>query len=280
MSASAKPRTFEMSLDIAAPVEDVWKALTEAKELTRWFPPEARVEPGVNGSVYLAWGEQAPFVWNCKITAWEPNRHVRWSEELHPGGDKSRAAVPVSMDFHLEGKGGSTVLRLVHSGFTTDSAWDAYFDGISHGWAFELRSLQHYAENHFGQDRRVVWVRTPVAENYAGDTARLIGEKGAVLRGRLEGLKAGDGYEVELVDGDDTLTLKGRVVRIGLPRIFAGTVDNLNNALFRYEVETCGGTGPHAWWWLATYGLPEKTFADVDRRFRAAVERACPAGVK
>lgn len=278
MGGASKPRAFEMSLDIAAPAEDVWKALTEARELTRWFPPEAKVESGLNGSVYLAWGKM--FEWKCAITAWEPNKHVRWSEQLHPGGDKTRAAVPIAMDFHIEGKGGRTVVRLVHSGFSMDQTWDAYFDGISQGWGFELRSLKHYLEKHRGRDRKVVWVRTPVGENYEEDTVRLIGDRGAVLRGQLSGLKEGDAYRLETVGGDNKVTLEGRVVRIKWPRLFAGTATNLKDALFRYEVETCGGTGPHAWWWLATYGLAENTFSDIERRIRTAVEGASPAGVK
>jgi uncharacterized protein YndB with AHSA1/START domain len=30
-------------------VDEVWKALTEPKELVKWFPLDARVRPGVAG---------------------------------------------------------------------------------------------------------------------------------------------------------------------------------------------------------------------------------------
>jgi len=50
-------RAFQMSLEIDASPEDVWRALTEAGELVRWFPVEARVTPGAGGTMAWSWGE-------------------------------------------------------------------------------------------------------------------------------------------------------------------------------------------------------------------------------
>jgi len=41
------PRSFTMSLDIDATPEEVWRALTDAGALVRWFPLQARVTPGL-----------------------------------------------------------------------------------------------------------------------------------------------------------------------------------------------------------------------------------------
>jgi uncharacterized protein YndB with AHSA1/START domain len=38
-----------MSIDINATPENVWRALTGAGELMRWFPLQARVTPGTGG---------------------------------------------------------------------------------------------------------------------------------------------------------------------------------------------------------------------------------------
>ena len=51
----AKTRSFSMSIDINATPEDVWRALTDAGELMRWFPLQARVTPGKGGSVFWGW---------------------------------------------------------------------------------------------------------------------------------------------------------------------------------------------------------------------------------
>lgn len=50
-------RTFSMSLDVSATPEDVWRALTDAGELVRWFPLQARVTPGKGGTVFWGWDE-------------------------------------------------------------------------------------------------------------------------------------------------------------------------------------------------------------------------------
>jgi uncharacterized protein YndB with AHSA1/START domain len=36
-------RRIEKDIEIAAPMDEVWKALTEPKELVKWFPLGARV---------------------------------------------------------------------------------------------------------------------------------------------------------------------------------------------------------------------------------------------
>ena len=65
---------------VAAPPDVVWKALTDARELTQWFPLEARVTPGVGGSIWISWGEGASG--EAPITAWEPGRRFEWTETL------------------------------------------------------------------------------------------------------------------------------------------------------------------------------------------------------
>jgi len=53
-TTDTKTRSFSMSIDINATPEDVWRALTDAGELMRWLPLQARVTPGKGGSVF--WG--------------------------------------------------------------------------------------------------------------------------------------------------------------------------------------------------------------------------------
>ena len=50
-------RSIEKAVTIDAAPDAVWKALTDAEEITRWFAPDARVTPGQGGKVWLSWGE-------------------------------------------------------------------------------------------------------------------------------------------------------------------------------------------------------------------------------
>src|SRR5262245_5663173 len=69
-------RSQQHEVEIDAPLEVVWKAITEADEITRWFCEEARVTPGVGGSVWHSWGDgqSGP---GSVIEAWEPNKRFR-----------------------------------------------------------------------------------------------------------------------------------------------------------------------------------------------------------
>ena len=72
----SEERKHVLDIDIAAPRDLVWKAITEGAEIMKWFAPEARVEPGVGGSILLSWGPgmegKAP------ITIWEPGQRFGW----------------------------------------------------------------------------------------------------------------------------------------------------------------------------------------------------------
>ena len=117
-------RGHEHTLEIEATQEEVWKAITEAEELVRWFPLGAETKPGPDGEILYRWGE---LVGRCRILAWDPPRHLKtgWMEApeagqtpVFPTGTTPETArAQVVVDWFLEGHGGKTQLRLVHSGF-------------------------------------------------------------------------------------------------------------------------------------------------------------------
>lgn len=158
-------RAVEGKIEINAPIEKVWKALTDAEELTRWFPLDAKVTPGKGGTIYVSWGP--PYEGTNEIFIWEENRRLKladkWSEHSH--GEEvqeieSGRPAQVAMDFQLEKAGNKTILRVVHSGFGMSGDWEDEFDATNRGWKFELNSLKHYLENHEGERRLVIWART------------------------------------------------------------------------------------------------------------------------
>jgi uncharacterized protein YndB with AHSA1/START domain len=146
-------RSAEGRIEIAAPVERVWRALTEAAELERWFPLEARVEPGAEGRIFMSWGGE--FEEWSEIRAWDPSHHLQTSW----GWGEGHAQVT---DYWLESDGGVTRVRVVTSGFPDDADWDDLVEGTRLGWLFELRQLRHYLERHAGQDRRAAYIRRRV----------------------------------------------------------------------------------------------------------------------
>ena len=139
MSDEKPTRAIERTVEIDAPVEAVWKAISEGEELAKWFALDARVKPGVGGEVWLSWpGMEGA----SPISVWEPGKRLQTREEHGP--------VLMTVDWHLEAKGGKTILRLVHSGFGADAAWDDQYDDTSRGWAVFVGNLKHYLERHRG----------------------------------------------------------------------------------------------------------------------------------
>ena len=160
-------------IEITASPERVWKALTDAAELVRWFPLEARVEPGEGGSIFLSWKNE--FAAESKIVAWEPVKRLAISW----GWGADAETQPQVTEYRLEAAdGGRTVVKVVTSGFPDDPSWDAYVDGTNRGWLFELQSLKQYLERHEGQEREVIYLRRRTSISAAEVWERMFGEVG------------------------------------------------------------------------------------------------------
>lgn len=284
-SIANQHRTIEREFEIQAPVEAVWKALTDAEELTRWFPMDANVEPGVGGVIRKSWRGEEAGEWPIEI--WEPNKHLKFVWEAggqDPAGDEQESAgeakpMPTAVDYFLEGRGGSTVLRLVHSGFSADANWNEMFDGFSRGWSFELRGLRHYLENHLGTPRMVAWARHKLGISLNEAWDRLTGSDGLARTGTLDGKKAGERYEITTAAGDK---LEGTVYIIEPPKDFCGTVDNMNRSLLRIHNDMgCGSDAtPQASLWLSCYGITQEEVDGFERRYGRLLSRLYPEAIK
>jgi uncharacterized protein YndB with AHSA1/START domain len=276
-TVTEQTRAFRMSLDLDATPEQVWRALTEAEELVRWFPVAARVAPGVGGTMLWSWGYGED--WQTRIDAWEPGKLLRLvQEDARPYDAQGRPLPPgevdparIAMEFTLETVQGKTRLRLVHSGFGYGAAWDAEVDGISEGWQAELRSLRHYLRRHRGQDRKAArgLVSTALPRDQAW--ARLTGPSGY----RLSPPSANEGEAFEVVTpggqrftGTVTLNLPGQTL--------AGTVRELDDGWFRLLTwrDARGQTG--VWAWLATYGEEDRAVREFGEEAQSALERLFP----
>ncbi|MBK8268550.1 MAG: SRPBCC domain-containing protein [Planctomycetes bacterium] len=108
-----EPRSIENSVLILAPADVVWKALTDAHELTQWFPLEARVKPGEGGTIWMSWKNEYQF--DTPIAIWKPEKHLRLiylepTSAALPGHPGTSFEIPhqVAVDYFLETKSGET----------------------------------------------------------------------------------------------------------------------------------------------------------------------------
>jgi len=247
---------------IQTPPDVVWRALTDAQELTRWFPVDARVQPGAGGSIWLSWGGgtegEAP------ITAWEPNRRLEWTE--------TRGAVKLAVDFHLEAKSGGTVVRLVNSGFGAGPDWDDEFHMTEGGWAYFTQHLRWYLERHRGKPRDLIAFREPVTMTRVEAFRRLTGPTGLSRDDRIASAPTGTDYQTTTAQGD---RISGTIVAASPDSCQLGlSIREFSDAVLFLEMEPAPN-GARAGFWLSTYGLAAGGLArardQFDKLYRTAL---------
>jgi uncharacterized protein YndB with AHSA1/START domain len=263
-------RSIELAFEIRAPIEAVFRALTEAGELVRWFPLEAGENP--DGSIWMSWGDGARFSGRAADT--DPPHRVRFVYRQPPPGRDPSSLRPedfaeIATEYVLESPRGKTILRLVHSGFGGGSEWDDQFDATRTGWEVELRGLRHYLENHRGRDRLVAWARAPYAMTRPEAWDRLMSPSGLLANGSLEELAEGSPYRIRAANGDE---LEGVVQLLDPPRNFVATATNLGNSLLRVRLEDLYGR-KEAHVWLSAYVWPRPNVEAFRDRWQVDLER-------
>jgi uncharacterized protein YndB with AHSA1/START domain len=243
-------RALDLTIDIDATLEDVWKALTTGEGIARWFAPYASVTPGEGGSVSVGWDPKE--MWDTPITVWEPLRHMQTASEMP---SKDGRMVRLAVDYYLEAHEGRVRVRLVHSGFDDSESWDGYIDGLDAGWTFFLFNLKHALERHRGVDRQQLSARFRTSAR-EGEDHPVFGAKGLRVRPAAGALRPGDACRLSLGDVEVDAIVAVRHP----PRTIAFLVPSWNDALLFVEREglkETHGLGV----WLSLYGVPETTAA-------------------
>jgi uncharacterized protein YndB with AHSA1/START domain len=243
-------RSAEGQIAIDATPERIWQAITDARELERWFPLDARVEPGPDGSVHMSWRNE--FAASMKIDVWDPPRHLRTAWAFHDGEGTGQVT-----DYLIEARGGTTIVRAVTSGFPLDASWDGWVEGTNRGWAFELRSLKHYLERHAGQPRHVVYLRRRVPITSQEVWARL-----TAASELAPWLRADQAFDYRPT---------GQL---------AAVVADPHDGLLRVSVEP-GAPGANAWevvLWLSAWGDHSRRMAELESQWRPLLVKLFPEG--
>jgi len=257
MTEATETRSVELEVTIDAPVEAVWKALSDAAELVRWFAPEAKVKPGVGGTIWISWGEG--MAGEGRIRVWEPNRRLVWSEGEAPAG-----ATPILVDFEIEGRAGSTVVRLVHSGFGASADWDEQYNATKAGWTYFLFNLAFYLARHRGRSRQMVSSRRRTRRSFSEIWNALLGKEG------LEATSTTPDQPFRITLGGASHT--GEVKIASEPRSFAGTLTSLNDGLIFIEMEP-GAEAWHCGVWISLYDVAKERVQEVQTALDGVMDR-------
>jgi len=166
----AKPFEIRKEIALEAGPEAVWQAIATGPGLAAWFMP-MEIDP------------DSPM-----LTSHERGR--RLAIRMPTGPDGSFHA----FDYRLEAAGpGSSVLRFVHSGFTSDD-WGAEFETVTaSGWDMYLHTLGQYLTHFAGRSAQYLEVDGPPASADDAVWPRLV----AAL-GLADPVKEGTGVRFEV----------------------------------------------------------------------------------
>ncbi len=129
-------KTVNMHKLIKATPERVFKALTDNRELERWFVHTANVDARPGGAVVMDW---APGVGERgNVIDWEPSRRFSFTWEAF-------SPTPTTVTFDLKKEDDGTSLTLAHSGIGEGEPWKVYAN-IAKAWEAHLQDLASWIE--------------------------------------------------------------------------------------------------------------------------------------
>jgi uncharacterized protein YndB with AHSA1/START domain len=129
-------------LTLDASPEEVWEAIATGPGMDAWFMGRTEVQPGEEGRVRADMGG---FVQEFDVTAWEPPRRLKF--ETRPTENGSF----IALEWLIEARSGSTVLRSVGSGFIGSDDWSDEYDALRQGGVRYLRNLSQYLTHFRGR---------------------------------------------------------------------------------------------------------------------------------
>ena len=132
---------IEREVVIDAPVEVVWRTITEPEQIRQWFADRVELELEPGGRGLMGFEDRAfPLV----VEALEPPTlfSFRWN---HPAGEEPAAGNSILVEFRLVGEGERTRLRVVESGVEL-LVWpvgdkERFADEHRGGWAMYMDRL-------------------------------------------------------------------------------------------------------------------------------------------
>ena len=132
---------IEREVVIDAPVEVVWRTITEPEQIRQWFADRVELELEPGGRGLMGFEDRAfPLV----VEALEPPTlfSFRWN---HPAGEEPAAGNSTLVEFRLVGEGERTRLRVVEGGLEL-LAWpvgdqERFADEHRGGWAMFMDRL-------------------------------------------------------------------------------------------------------------------------------------------
>ena len=161
-------RSIQVEVEVPGTPEEVWKAIATGPGISSWFVP-AEIEERDGKPVALTLEFAPGIASRSVVTTWQPpKRFVKEGEGWVPGSP------PIATEFSVEAKaGGTCIVRVVQSLFSSTDDWDAELSGAEGGWPGIFRILRLYLTHFRGQRSAFMQFMAPVAGTPADAWAAL-----------------------------------------------------------------------------------------------------------
>ena len=143
---------IEKSIDIAAPLERVWRALTDHEEFGTWFRVrlDGPFAVGETSRGHVTYPGYEHLKWEAKVTAMEAPRRFAFTWHpyaVDPERDYSNEP-PTLVEFRLEPAGEGTRLIVTESGFDSlpPERRDEALRMNEGGWEEQVRNVRDHVE--------------------------------------------------------------------------------------------------------------------------------------
>lgn len=153
---------IEITKQIEATRERVFRALTDADELTRWFPSSAESDARTGGEYVLRFefgDESKNHTYAGRYEEVTPAERVRYPWNGQFG--------ETTVEFTIRGSDGGTELTLVHSGWSNEAEESRQMH--EQGWGFFLDNLERYLTGSEDQRAATMQQQTASAGAATGD---------------------------------------------------------------------------------------------------------------
>jgi uncharacterized protein YndB with AHSA1/START domain len=137
-----RERGYAHRVDVLADPSEVWRALTDPTQLTRWCSPNAVLQPRQGGLFRASVDRVSEF--EARVDVFEPERRLRLL--YLPASSLPRADTVMVDDFILDRAPGGTIVRLLGSGVSGAAEWDTQYWRLRTSWQQAMSRLKVFVE--------------------------------------------------------------------------------------------------------------------------------------